>query len=88
MPRVMIICPVTERPVPTRFEVDAIAGFRRRLPESASLQCQACGRRHAWFRAEAVLEGQRRSTTSSRIAAPDDPRRTPQWILRNVEFGR
>ena len=60
MPRVLLSCPVTERLVPTGYEVEAQPGFRRTLPRSTVLACRSCGRIHAWYRQEAVLEGVRR----------------------------
>jgi len=57
MPKVMIVCPVTERRVPVGLEVEADRAFRRDLPTSGTVRCVACHRRHAWYRAETVLEG-------------------------------
>ena len=57
MHRVLLVCPVTERLVPTGYEVEDRARFRRALPRSTVLQCGSCGRIHAWYRQEAVLEG-------------------------------
>ena len=57
MPQVMIVCPVTERRVPVGLEVEAHPAFRRDLPSSGTVRCAACHRRHAWDRAETLLEG-------------------------------
>lgn len=57
MPNVMIMCPVTERRVPIGMEVEAGPRFRHGVPYSGTLRCGACGRFHAWYRAETVLEG-------------------------------
>ncbi len=82
MSRVMIVCPVTERLVPTRYEAEPGRAFRRRLPESGSVVCDACTRRHAWFRAETLLEGQPRPKTRLEV----EPRSTqPRWVLRHVD---
>jgi hypothetical protein len=57
MPRVLIICPVTERRVPTGLEADTGPAFRRRIPMSGSVRCEACHRFHSWSRPETSLEG-------------------------------
>jgi hypothetical protein len=54
---VMIVCPVTERPVPIGLQVRATRGFRRDVPKSGSVRCLACHRRHMWERQETTLEG-------------------------------
>ncbi len=59
MPRVLIICPVTERRVPTGLEADSGPAFRRRIPMSGSVRCEACHRFHSWSRPETSLEGVR-----------------------------
>ena len=87
MSRVMIICPVTEQPVPTRHEAEATSSFRRSLPESGSLTCEACGRRHSWFRPETLLEGQPRPN-ERRHRSTEAPSTQPRWVLRHVEMGR
>ena len=60
MRRILLSCPVTGHLVPTGYEVEGHIGFRRALPHSTVLQCGSCGRTHAWYRQEAVLEGARR----------------------------
>ena len=60
MTRVLLSCPVTERLVPTGYEVEADSGFRRALPRSTVLECRSCGRTHSWYRQEAILEGRQR----------------------------
>ena len=60
MTRVLLSCPVTERLVPTGYEVEARSGFRRALPRSTVLECGSCGRTHSWYRQEAILEGRQR----------------------------
>jgi hypothetical protein len=87
MSRVMIICPVTERPVPTRLEAEPVSSFRRSLPESGSLTCEACGRRHSWSRPETLLEGQPRPR-GSRHHATEPRSAQPTWVMRHVEMGR
>lgn len=86
MSRVMIVCPVTELSVPTKFEVDPSRAFRRELPESGVLVCEACGRRHSWHRTEALLEGQPAPSSRRHLGDPNAARRSG-WVLRHVEIG-
>ncbi len=57
MLKVMIVCPVTERRVPTGLEVEPGTRSRRSLPESGTLHCHACHRTHSWYRAETLFDG-------------------------------
>ena len=74
MPRVLIICPVTEVRVPTGFEADLVPAFRRTIPQSGSVRCEACHRFHSWSRPETSLEGapagRRRRLPSTADTAP------------------
>ena len=69
MIRVMVRCPITDREVPTGAVVDDVPEARRQIPRSGTvLACEACGRRHAWWRAEATLEGRPRRQVRKEIA--------------------
>ena len=57
MPKVMIVCPVTERRVLTGLEVEPGTRSRRGLPDSGTLRCDACQRTHSWYRAETLFDG-------------------------------
>ena len=70
MSRVMIMCPVTERRVPIGLEVEAGPRFRRDVPHSGTVRCDACRRFHAWYRAETVLEGVTDRRPRERPTAP------------------
>jgi len=85
--RVMIVCPVTERPVPTKFEVVPGRAFRKDLADSGSVSCVACGRRHSWYRPETFLEGE--PEPAFRRQAGDTTRAVRSgWVMRHVEIGR
>jgi len=70
MPRVMIVCPVTEQRVPIGIEVEDGPRFRRGVPHSGTVRCEACRRYHAWYRAETVLEGVATRQRRDRLTAP------------------
>ena len=56
--RVLLRCPLTDRLVATGLAVDDVRDARRLVPASGVVtHCDACGRRHAWHRAEVVLAG-------------------------------
>ena len=56
--RILIICPVTGALVPIGIETIGGPGFRSLVPTSGTLtECDACRRRHEWWRAETYLEG-------------------------------
>jgi len=73
MSRVMIVCPVTERRVPTGLEVEPGTRSRRGIPESGSLRCDACHRTHSWYRAETVFDGVTDHRRQEPAAAPTAP---------------
>jgi hypothetical protein len=54
MPRVLITCPETQRPVYTGLNMDWNAFDTVELPEQ-TLVCPQCGRRHDWRKDDAVL---------------------------------
>jgi hypothetical protein len=83
----MIVCPVKELPVPTRVEVEATRAFRKGVPESGTIACKACGRRHSWYRPETFLEGQPMPLTRRQTGAPNPAPRSG-WVMRHVETGR
>src|SRR4051794_28811818 len=58
MPRLLIRCPATGRPVPTHIALHA-RSFADLAPGfgSGRLACPHCGRDHAWTKARAFLEG-------------------------------
>jgi hypothetical protein len=70
---VMIVCPVTERRVPTGLWAEAANAFRRHLPYSGSVRCGACGRTHTWYRQETLLEGGTASGRRPRGVGPKAP---------------
>ena len=55
MAMVMIVCPRTGRDVPTGIETDP-SSFES-FGAAAPLKCPACGRAHAWSKANAWLAG-------------------------------
>ena len=56
--RVMFRCPITDREIPTGVVVDDVPDARSQVPRSGTIvTCDACGRKHAWWRAEIFLEG-------------------------------
>ena len=67
MPRVLIHCPSTMRPVPTGLEMDA-AAFAAELGDRFVF-CPHCQQTHLWTKAMAWLEA------DARDAHPDDPSR-------------
>ena len=71
MTNVMILCPVTERPVPVGLQVRPTRRYRSDLPQSGSVRCLACHRRHYWDRRETILEG---ATASWRRDGGIEPR--------------
>jgi hypothetical protein len=83
----MIVCPVKELPVPTKSEVEATRAFRRSVPESGTIICEACGRRHSWYRPETFLEGEPMPRARRQIGAPTTAPRSG-WVMRQVEIGR
>jgi hypothetical protein len=85
--RVMIVCPVKELPVPTKVEVEATRAFRKRVPESGTIDCVACGRRHSWYRPETFLEGQPRPVARRQSGVATPAPRTG-WVMRQVGMGR
>lgn len=87
MSRVMIVCPVKESPVPTKFEVEPTRAFRRDLPESGTTVCEACGRRHSWYRSETLLEGEKMPVARRHIG-DIHPAPRSGWVMRHVEIGR
>lgn len=56
MPRVLITCPVTEKPVYTGMNFDWETFEALELGEKSVVHCPECGRDHAWRRADAYLE--------------------------------
>jgi hypothetical protein len=71
--KVMIVCPVTERRVPIGLHVEATHAFRRHVPYSGSVRCEACGRTHSWYREETVLEGATAPGRRYRDVGPNVP---------------
>ncbi len=59
MARVMIICPVTKKPVPTGIAMDE-QGFRTSQLIDNNTQCAACGQMHLWSKKDAFLESSQR----------------------------
>ncbi len=84
MPQVMIVCPVTERRVRIGMEAEVGPGFRRSVPHSGTVSCDACGRIHNWFRQEAVLEGVAAPRRRER-PAPSAPGGI-RYVLRPVDL--
>ena len=67
--RVMFRCPVTDRDVPTGLVVDDVPEARGQVPRTGTLHgCEACGRRHAWWRQEVALEGRPQRRVRREIA--------------------
>lgn len=84
MSRVMIVCPVTDRLVPTGHESELVSGFRRAVPQSGTLACDACGRAHNWSRPETVLDGARPGRRRARMRdAVSQP--GIRYVLRPVD---
>jgi hypothetical protein len=77
---VMIVCPVTERRVPTGLQVDATHAFRRQVPYSGSVRCGACDRTHSWYRQETLLDGATTPGRRYREVEPDAP--TIRYVFR------
>jgi hypothetical protein len=69
----MIVCPVTERRVPTGLQVEATPAFRRQVPHGGSVRCGACGRTHSWYRQETILEGATTPGRRDRDVGPSVP---------------
>ena len=55
MPRVMIECPETGRPVYTGINLNWET-FESYRFDSQTLSCPECGRQHQWSRADALLD--------------------------------
>jgi hypothetical protein len=56
MPRVMIYCPMSERPVPTDLEMTA-KEFAGAVPFGRTLRpCPRCGATHFWTKEQSWLE--------------------------------
>jgi hypothetical protein len=75
---VMIVCPVTERPVPVGLQVRPTRRYRSDLPQSGSVRCLACHRRHYWDRRETILEG---ATASWRRDGGIEPKLPARYLL-------
>jgi hypothetical protein len=73
MTNVMIVCPVTELRIPIGLQVEATHAFRRRVPDSGSVRCGACGRIHSWYRAETLLDGAGSPGRRYRDVGPNGP---------------
>jgi hypothetical protein len=58
MPRVMIICPATNRPVDTTSQVDSRAALDAIGVRTMSFLCGECGQKHSWSKDTAFLEGE------------------------------
>ena len=58
MPRLMILCPRTKKPIPTGMVFSKEALDNSKL-ENNSVQCVACGQMHTWNKPDAFLEGAR-----------------------------
>ena len=55
MPRVLIQCPETGRPVYTGMNFDWLTFDSLQLGEK-SIDCPECGKRHVWTRQDAILQ--------------------------------
>ena len=64
MPRVLITCPVTHKPLPTGLELDAVAFQLKRGPRFAP--CPHCQQKHCWTKASAWLEQATAETSVAR----------------------
>ena len=58
MPRVLITCPTTNRPVPTGISL-SLASFQARPLADNQFRCPACEQIHTWDKADAYLEEER-----------------------------
>ena len=56
MPDVMVMCPVTGKPVRTEMHLDKKT-FENAHFQGNRVQCPHCGRQHPWGKKEAYLEG-------------------------------
>ena len=54
MPRVLITCPVTHKPLPTGLELHAVAFQLKR--GARFVPCPHCQQKHCWTKASAWLE--------------------------------
>ena len=75
MPRIMIVCPMTERPVPTEVVTEGVP--RTRSPAGGRVTCEACRRVHVWSRAETFVEGARRRRSPRRSRKVSRTRAVP-----------
>jgi hypothetical protein len=50
-----IVCPTTGRAVPTGFTAVSAAVLGRTTVDRFVVQCEACGQRHTWSKAEAFF---------------------------------
>jgi hypothetical protein len=55
MAKVMILCPATQRPIPTGIEADP-SEFQRSPVFFAATRCGFCNEDHRWFAREAWVE--------------------------------
>ncbi len=57
MPRVLIRCPTTGKPLPTGFPVGSKEIFKTSDFVNNSTNCRHCGKVHEWSKEDAFLEG-------------------------------
>ncbi len=58
MPNVMILCPVTGKPIPTSFAVESEANLDFLGINNNEVACPECNQTHIWNRNDAFLEGE------------------------------